>query len=325
MNRTIIRYVLFCSFAAAAILFLLRGRSPFGGINSSFSSDTKNEISRIEISGKEKRVDLRKNAGKWTINNGEEARENAIEFLISVLYEVKIKSPVSDDLFDEVITKKGVNPEKVRVFSRRRLINSFSVYRTESNQYGNIMKKKAGSKPFITSVPGYEGDIGFIFTSEELFWKPYTLFRFLPSEISEASLENFSQPQHSFSIIKNGSAFVLTDLERQLAGWDSVNVGRYLTYLFNIPFEKWALELTNDEEEKIVNEEPLYRITVKDNKGVEQSVRLWQRWNYTDGKKVADDDRLWGMKDKGGRIFIIRYFDIDPILKKRSYFFDENI
>jgi len=325
MNKIVLRYVLFCIIAASVIFFLLRGRSPFGRINSSFSPGSDREITRIEITGGEMRLDLRKDAGKWTVNNGEEARGNAIDFIIRVLYEMKIKSPVSDDLFEEVITKKGVTPERVKVFDGRRLLSSFFVFRTGSNLYGNIMKKTPGSKPYITYVPGYEGDIGFCFTPDELFWKPYTLFRYLPSEISEVSLENLSDPQYSFSIIKKGTGFVLTDLERELEGWDSVYVVRYLTYLFSIPFENWAFELTTDEEEKIVKEEPLYRITVKDNRGVEQSVRLWQRWNYIDGKKVADDNRLWGMTGRGHRIFIVRYFDVDPILKKRSYFFNDNI
>ena len=34
-----------------------------------------------------------------------------------------------------------------------------------SNIYGNIMKMKSGSKPFIVYVPGFEGDIGSGFTT----------------------------------------------------------------------------------------------------------------------------------------------------------------
>jgi hypothetical protein len=325
MNKILIRYVLFCIITAAVIFILLKGRSPFGRLNSSFSCDRNREITRIEISGADKEIDLIKNAGKWTVNNEEEARENAIDFMIRILYEIRIKSPVSDEMFEEVNTKKGVTPERIKVFDRRRLLGSFFVYRTESNLYGNIMKKKSGSKPFITYVPGYEGNIGYFFNPDELFWKPYVLFRYLPSEISEVRLEDFSQPQNSFSIIKKGTAFVLTDLERELPGWDTMKVARYLTYLFNIPFERWAPELTTAEAEEIVKENPLFRITVKDLRGMEQIVRLWQRWNYVEGKKVADEDRLWGMTGRAGHICILRYFDIDPLLKKRIYFFNDNI
>ncbi|MBP1674364.1 MAG: hypothetical protein H6Q24_502, partial [Bacteroidetes bacterium] len=31
--------------------------------------------------------------------------------------------------------------------------------------------------------------------------------------------------------------------------------------------------------------------------------------------------RLWAKKDDSGEIIILRYTDIDPLLKKRAYFF----
>jgi hypothetical protein len=41
------------------------------------------------------------------------------------------------------------------------------------------------------------------------------------------------------------------------------------------------------------------------------------------GKKTKDSDRLFGKTQNNDELFIIRYFDIDPLLKKRSYFFPE--
>ena len=82
------------------------------------------------------------------------------------------------------ISDKGIEPVKVKVYEKRKLIKSFLVYKTPSNSYGNIMKIREGSKPFIVYVPGYEGDIGSAFTLNELFWQPYTVFNLLPSEIA---------------------------------------------------------------------------------------------------------------------------------------------
>ena len=39
--------------------------------------------------------------------------------------------------------------------------------------------------------------------------------------------------------------------------------------------------------------------------------------------KSNDSDRLWGKTDNSDELFIMRYFDVDPILKRRSYFFPE--
>ena len=36
-----------------------------------------------------------------------------------------------------------------------------------------------------------------------------------------------------------------------------------------------------------------------------------------------DSDRLLGKTDESNELFIMRYFDIDPLIKKRSYFFPQ--
>ena len=85
---------------------------------------------------------------------------------------MKIKSPVSAELFDNEISSKNIVPVKVKVYEKGRNLKTFLVYKTSSNIYGNIMKIKERSKPFIVYVPGYEGDIGSAFTLNELFWQP---------------------------------------------------------------------------------------------------------------------------------------------------------
>jgi hypothetical protein len=39
------------------------------------------------------------------------------------------------------------------------------------------------------------------------------------------------------------------------------------------------------------------------------------------GIKIKDSDRLLGKIQKSDEFFVMRYFDVDPLLKKRSYFF----
>jgi hypothetical protein len=39
------------------------------------------------------------------------------------------------------------------------------------------------------------------------------------------------------------------------------------------------------------------------------------------GVNEVDSDRLLGKTDEKDQLFIIRYFDIDPLIKKRDYFF----
>ena len=305
------------------LLFLFRNRSPFGMINNSFASDPEKEITRIELSQGRQNISLEKEGESWLLNGKSEARRSGILFMIRILKEIKIKSPVSSELFDSEIIGKGIVAVKVKVFEKRKLIRSFLVYKTQSNIYGNIMKMREGAKPFIVYVPGYDGNIGSGFTLNELFWQPYTIFNLLPSEIASVDFENLSDETNSFSVINKNHHYILSDREKNLNGWDSTLVTRYLSYFTWIPFESWALEVGKTEQKIIESQKPLYRITVISTKGTKTILTLWERMKGDNKSGMKDSDRLFGNTQVMDELFIIRYFDLDPILKKRSYFFPE--
>lgn len=321
MNKLIIRYFLIFIAVGALLLFLFKGRTPFGKGNSSFAVDTEVEITRVDFFQGDKKLSLEKSGERWLINKKDEARKNAVLFLLRTLREIKIKSPVSVEIFDNEIVKKQVYPVMVNVYERRKLVKSFFVYTTGSNIYGNIMKMKASSKPFIVYTPGYEDNIGTHFIVNELFWKPYMVFNLLPSQIASVKLENLPDTSSSFIIFCSKKEFLLTDLKRDISGWDTLKVKRYLTYYTAIPFETWAFDLPKVERNSIESGLPLYRITVKQSNGEEIILTIWEKWKSGDEGKKIDSDRVWAKTNLKDEIFVMRYFDLDPILKKRSYFY----
>jgi hypothetical protein len=323
MYKIVFKGLLIAVAVILIFLLLFRNRLPFGGKNSSFGSDPHKEITRIEFSGSGKKLSLEKKGDKWIINGRTEARKSGILFIIRVLREMEIKSPVSPDLFRSEITDKGINPVKIRVFDERKLFKSFLVYKTRSNMYGNIMKIRERSKPFIVCVPGFDGDIGSAFTLNELFWQPYTVFNLLPSEIESVNLENFDDPSDSFIITSKDHHFVLSSDGKDLSGWDPALVTRYLSYFAWIPFEKWALDLSDQEKKTVGLRKPLYRITISTSAGKKLALTLWEKIKEEEGSETRDSDRLLGRTEASDEFFVMRYFDIDPILKKKSYFFPE--
>ncbi len=323
MNKLIIRSILAVLAIVPVLLLLFRDRLPFGSSNSSFAAGSGKEITKVDLSAQGKRLTLEKKGENWYINDGQEARKSGILFLLRILKEITIKSPVSASLFRSEITDKGIEPVKVRVYENRRLIRDFLVYKTGSNIYGNMMKIREGSKPFIVFVPGFDGDIGSAFITNELFWKPYTVFNLLPSEIKTVVFENVADTSSSFKIDINDRRFTLSASGKPLAGWDSALVARYLSYFARIPFEKWDLDMSSGEKMQIGSKQPMYRISVTASDGKITELTLWQREKEENGHTVIDTDRLLGRTPGSSEFFIMRYFDIDPLLKRRTYFFPE--
>ena len=286
-----------------------------------FYSEPKNGITKIEISDEGMELFLVKEDDNWMLNGKLETRKSSILFIERILKEMKIKSPVSDELFNEEIVDKEIFPVRVKVYEKRRLLNTFLVYKTRSNQYGNIMKKSVRAKPFVVYVPGYEEDIGSVFTLNELYWQPYTVFSLLPSEISTLNFENLSDTASSFKIVSNNNYYTLSGNAGELSGWDTTLVTRYLSYFTMIPFEAWAFETGEEEKEETESKTPLYRITMTTPEGSTTVLTLWER--MIGESNIADSDRLFGKTQNSDELFIMRYFDIDPLIKKKSYFFSE--
>lgn len=323
MYKLIIRGLFIIAAVILIVILLFRNRLPFGRNNSSFSVERREQISTIEFSQHGKKLLLEKKGDKWMINGREEARKNGIIFILRVLSEIKIKSPVSPEMFKSEIFDKAVEPVKIRVFESNKLIKSFLVYKTSSNSYGNIMKMTERSKPFVVYVPGYDGEIGSAFTLSEIFWQPYTVFNFLPSEIASVNFENLADTASSFLITALNNHYTLSAHNRKISGWDSSLVKRYITYFAWIPFEKWELGMPEMEKVQIASKPPVYRITVKTADGKMSVLSLWEKMKEEGGTITVDTDRLFGKTQTSPEFFVMRYFDIDPILKRRAYFYPE--
>lgn len=321
MMRKAIRYSAILLPFLILVFYLLNERSPFGVKNTSFAVTPKNEITTIELSNGNKTLKLTKQGEEWFVNEIFDARKSGMLFILKILTEMQIKSPVTPELFKTEITEKGVNPVRVKVSEKGRILRTFLVYKTSSNTYGNIMKLREGSKPFIVYVPGNDVDIGSAFTMNELFWRPFTLYSLLPSEIFSVTFENRADTGSSFRIENRYRDFRLFGNSDELTGWDTSRVIRYISYFTHVPFETWALDLEIGERENIMAQEPLYKITVAGTGGETNVLVLWEKIIEEEGTGKSDTDRLWGKKEDGEELLIVRYTDIDPLIKKRSYFF----
>lgn len=321
MKKIIILGVSLLVVIGLLIIIFFHSRSPFGKDNSTFATEPQKEITKIEFSDGNRKLTLEKEGTEWLINGKTQARKSGILYILRVLQEIKIKSPVSEGLFESEISSKKIVPVKVRVFENRKLLKSFLVYKTQSNLYGDIMKMSDWAKPFIVYVPEYEGEIGSGFTLNELFWQTYTIFNLMPSEIASVNFENFSDTSSSFLIVNKDRHYVLSGETGILKGWDSTLVARYLSYFTFIPFESWAFDISPEQKKVIGSEKPVYRLTVNTTPGKKTILTLWERIKDEKGGKTKDTDRLFGKTQNSDAFFIIKYFDIDPLIKKRSYFF----
>ena len=177
------------------------------------------------------------------------------------------------------------------------------------------------SKPFILYIPGYEAAIGSSFTLNELFWRPYNIFSLNQGQIASVEVSYTGRPDDSFVVHNPFARELPSGLKPGIEGFDTAMVRRYLSYFLWVPFESWAFDINEAETASIISGEPGAKITLVLTDGSSEVLTIWERRIEKGGEMVIDLDRVWGRKGDGSHLFVARYFDIDPLLRKKSYFF----
>lgn len=309
---------------AGLFLFATGKKSPFGKENSSISVPEGREIDRIVMKQGDRSLELRRDGDRlWTINGEGEARRTAIDFIIRTLYRLEIKSPVSNEFFSENITQRGILPVEVNVYNGHKHLTSFLVYRFSDDPDGNIIKKSPRSTPFITRIPGYDLNPGSHFIVDPRFWMPYHIFRLNPANVRSVTLTRNSSSIPVISISKEAGGYRLMIGESVEESADTSALERYLSYFTFVPFESWAFDLDDKERMEIAGRVPwaVISLRMEDETGI--SLMLWKRFMPVSDGIVEDTDRLWGSINNGEDIFIVKYWDIDPLVKSPDYFISD--
>jgi hypothetical protein len=298
------------AFAAIAAIILLR-RSSSSDYDLKIPAGTA--LSKIILQSHNGRVVLEEKKGYWYLNGREEARKTAIDLLLAVIEDMEPKSPVSEGTVDLLKNKLAGSPVSVKIFSGNRQLRSFTVSHYNDVSYGSIFRKKRTALLFY--LPGYDLDAGSVFIADKKYWRPFTIFKLMPSEIKGLSVNYPSDADKSFSILNDKGRVSMGDI----ISFDTVSVKRYLSYFVNVPFESINTSLRPAEVNNITSSTPFVSISVTSIGGDIHVLKGWKRSSDDKNGGTPDTDRLWGQLDNGN-LFVMRYFDIDPLLKKRSYF-----
>ena len=316
MKRNIIITLLISVLTAAGLFFaalhILRGN---GAGDYDLRIPESTVVTRIVLESSGQRVVLEEKKDTWLINGREEVRKTAIDLILAELEGMQPVSPVSESIIRGLEMKRSGSDVSVRVFSKGRKIRSFIVTHYKDHDYPGIIRKKAGQKALIYNLPGYDIDACSVFIADIRYWRPFTIFKIMPSEIREVSVEYPADNSKSFTIVNNSGKVGL----KESASFDTLSVKRYLSYFVNVPFESINTSLTTEEEKSIISSTPFVKITVTTKDSNTRQLKGWKRYLGEGEKSGSDTDRLWGKLDNGN-LFVMRYFDVDPLLKKRSYF-----
>jgi hypothetical protein len=305
-------------------VILTRRYGGFSVNSTDFAIQRSERVTAVILEKQEERVMLTKEESGWMVNNRYEARPSAIWFLLETLSRISIKSTVPESQFREEWSRDSSSVIRVEIKEKPGRVKSFLVYPVTSNPYGNYFKKRKNGMPFIVNIPGYSGNVGSLFVTSEKFWLPHTLFAAQPSEIRMVKLITYDNELQSFVIYQESPGSVkLFSLpeEEPVQNLDTTRVYRYLSYFNNLRFERWVFDSDSIDSHAVLSSHPSHQLTIQEQSGRSTTIRTYPIIRGMEGSEPEIDlNRIYASINDVNELVVVRYVDIDPVLKERNYF-----
>ncbi len=299
----------------------------YGGFtvdSSDFSIEQSDRVTEVILEKQGERLMLTLGESGWMVNNRYEASPSAIQFLLETLSRISIKSTVPESQFQEDWKRESSSVIKVEIRERVGRVKSFLVYPVHSNPYGNYFKKREKGTPFIVNIPGYSGNVGSLFITSEKFWLPHTLYSCQPSDIRMVQLVIYDNEPQSFIIYQDSPGAVRLfsfPEEEPVQNLDTGRIYRYLSYFHNIRFERWVFDSDSVDIHTILSSQPSQQLIIREQSGRSTTIRTYPiKKGIINGLEEADLNRIYANRNDEKDLVIVKFVDIDPVLKERNYF-----
>lgn len=310
----------------AVMLVLMFGRPLFRGATS-FGFPNANKVRHISLADGVQHVELSKRQGRWMLGS-EPAQQDMVVDALYALQMLQVKYPLSAELqqtYAEALRGRGL---RVTISGWLGSLRGYTLYHIDTLLVGVVRS----GKPYVLEVQGNEGlQLFDLLDANPLAWGKTLLVAYLPSQIAEVSVEDLGSPQRSFTLsldtlgnakleeLYSGQEFTQLNME---------NVKRYLSYFYDLGFERYATQLGKEEVEAVLLSNPAYLLTITSRAGEKQLIKLFyipvgDELDAFGRPTSVDLNRCYLQLDDEPHLAIALWVDFDLLLKDFKFFLTE--
>jgi len=315
--------ILFAVLAAVAVYFFL-GRRPgtYTPAKGEFAVVDTGRIEWVNISTSEEEVNFLRTGYGWQVN-GNPAKKESILGLYVLLTRIEVEAPVSRSLEDRIQGGLEHLSTRVRVGIADGREKAYRVY-YDNQSSSTFMRMEGSDVAFRVRIRGYrQTNLAELFHSDQMFWRDNVIFHYLPGNIRGVSLRNNINPDRSFHLARNemGEFHVASGIVP--GSWEPAarkNVTQYLGYFSDVRFEAF-LDPGQDTLQHASQPDRILTLDLLDGERI--ILELFQAYRISDnGTKFLDLDNIYARIGKGDEWIVVKYIQIDPLLKEFEYFTD---
>ena len=326
MNRNKISLVLLAVLLAiSAWLYFSRRSGTYARSAIEFAVTDTNLIRSVEIRGRGEKLMLLKHDHTWLVNGSTPVRKDRMKGMLLLLSRLEVISPVSRSRSEEVARHLRNEGKHVIVTMDRGEAKEYFVYHDTMETKTTYMMLKGKDTPFRMEVRGFKRrDLEALYATDERYWRDNLLLHYLPEQIQSVSLQNRREPASTFHLARNaGDGFEMSTgmVPGEWFEPDPSRLQQYLGYFYGIRFHAYA-DLSGDTPlEYGYSNEPDYVLEVFNTAGHRTSISLFPIFAVdAEGSKKMDLNVLYARIDDGDEMVVLKYLEIDPLLKDPGYF-----
>ena len=176
-----------------------------------FNLNKTENIDKIIMSDKAGNIlKIEKETSQWVINNKYPVWKRQIEYTLSVMQDIRIKSSVSEEKTEFVLQNIATQGVKIEIFEGEKKIKSYYIGGNTSDHHGTYMIMENAKNPYIMHIPdrnpgilnpkyGIEG----IYLNENV-WRERIKIDIDPKQITKVNSIDLINKEQSYTIdIKN--------------------------------------------------------------------------------------------------------------------------
>lgn len=326
MNRNkITLLVLAVLLAVSAWLLLSRRSGTYARSAVEFAVMDTNLIKEVQITGKESEVMLVKHDLTWRVNGSTPVRKDRMSGMLVLLSRLEVLSPVSHSRSEEVSMQLLNEGKRVTITLDRGEKREYFVFHDTTGNNATYMMMKDADTPFRMGVRGYKRrDLAALYATDERFWRDNLLLHYLPEQIQYISLQNNRDPGRTFHLARNAKGEFEMSIGMVPGEWVKPNksmLNQYLGYFYSIRFEAYADPGQDKALKYTYNDEPDFVLEVGNDTGSKTSLGLFPVFTVDrSGIKKKDLNVLYARIDDWDEMVVLKYLEIDPLLKDPGYF-----
>ncbi len=310
--------------AVSVLLLTSRGKGTYRKADRDFAVRDTSAVNTVEISRESDTLILAREGSSWRVNGIYAARAERMKGLMILLSRLEVRAPAPKSGRERIAASLAAKGKNVHILLDGGTGKSYRIY-YDSTDDASYMQMARSEIPFAMDVRGYrERNLDELYVLDARYWRDNTILDFLPEQIKRVSLENMREPSSSFHLDRDESgSFMLA--RRILPGsWtvpDRERLAQYLHYFSNVRFESFTGMQQLSREGKSVGEEPEFILTLVSTDMHRVRIEIFTLYSDDgEGGRVEDLNRVVARAGKMNESVILKYVEIDPLLKPYSYF-----